>query len=188
MPKNWWSRALWTAATYVIAAGLLPDLLLVLVNSLGYLPYSDRPGPAWQSPHVPSAQELQFFAGFAVLLSKGTFFYGLIFAAVGLVLGFCSVPRWAVRSIAALTAFLTGGLMMAATGWMIAISSAGVYIAAGCGALWGLFLFPRFVSPAKNPPLLAVRVLLVFVIVVGGTYWLVRPLPPDPGLPTHKLR
>jgi hypothetical protein len=187
VPKNWWSRALWIAATYVIAAGLLPDLLLVLVNSVGYLPYSDRPGPGWQSPHFPSAQELQFFAAFAVLLSKGTIFYGLIFAAVGLVLGVCSVPRWVIRVMAALTAFLTSGLMMAAAGWMIAISSAGVYIAAGCGALWGLFLFPRFVSSAKHPAPLAVRVLLVLVIVVGGAYWLVRPLLPDPGLTNAQI-
>jgi hypothetical protein len=171
VPKNWWSRALWIATTYVIAAGLLPDVLLVLVNSVGYLPFSDRPGPGWQSPHFPSSQELQFFAGFAVLLWKGTVFYGLTLAAVGIVLGFCALPKWAIRVMAALTAFLTSGLTMAAVGWMIAISSAGVYIAAGCGALWGLLLFPRFVSSAKNPPPLAVRILLVLVIVVGGTYW-----------------
>lgn len=180
-------RALWIAASYVTAAGLVPVLLLCLVNSVGYLPYSDRPGPGWQSPHFPSALEFEFFAGFAVLLSKGTVLYGLVFAAVGLVFGFCSLPRWAIRLMAALTACITSGLMMAAVGWMIAISSAGVYVAAACGTLWGLFLFPQFVSSVRNPPPLAVRVLLVFAIVTGGTYWLVRPLLPDPGLTNAQI-
>ncbi len=80
-PKSWWSRSLWIAATYVIAANFLPNLLLVLINSVGYLPYSDRPGPGWQTPHLPSGQELGFFAGLAVLLLPATGIIGMVFAA-----------------------------------------------------------------------------------------------------------
>jgi hypothetical protein len=187
LPNSWWSRGLWIVATYVIAADLLPILLLVFVNSIGYLPYSDRPGPGWQMPHLPAVEELQFFVSFASLLLKGTAFYGLIFAAAGWVLGFCLLPRWGLRVLAAPTAFLASGLMMAAGGWMIAISSMGVYTAAGCGALWGVFVFPRLVPRMSHALPIAARVALPVVMLAGGTYGLVKPMLPDPGLTNAKI-
>jgi hypothetical protein len=187
LPTTWWSRGLWIVATYVIAADLLPNSLLVLVNSAGYLPYSDRPGPGWQTPHLPTGAELQFFVGFGSLLLKGTVFYGLIFAAAGWVLGFCLLPRWGIRVLAAPTAFLASGLMMAAGGWMIAISSMGIYTAAGCGALWGLFVFPRLVPRASYALPIAARTALPVAMLAGGTYWLVKPMLPDSGLTNAKI-
>jgi hypothetical protein len=187
LPNSWWSRCLWIVVTYVIAADLLPNLLLVLVNSVGYLPYSDRPGPGWQTPHLPSGEELRFFVSFASLLLKGTAFYGLIFATAGFILGFCSLPRWALRFLAAPTAFLASGLMTAAGGWMIAISSMGVYTAAGCGALWGLFVFPRLVARTSYALPIAARIAVPVAMLAGGTYWLVKPLLPDPELTNAKI-
>ena len=187
LPNTWWSRILWIVPTYVIAADLLPNSLLVLVNSAGYLPYSDRPGPGWQRPHLPTGDELRFFVGFASLLLKGTAFYGVLFAAAGLVLGFCLLPRWGLRVMATPTAFLTSGLMMAAAGWMIAISSMGVYTAAGCGALWGLFVFPRLVPRMSYVLPIAARIALPVIMLTGSTYWLVKPMLPDPGLTNAKI-
>jgi hypothetical protein len=187
LPNAWWSRCFCIAATYVIAADVLPNLLLILVNGVGYLPYSDRPGPGWQTPHLPSGEELRFFVGFAFLLLKGTTFYALIFAAAGFVLGFCSLPRWALRLVTVPTAFLASGLMMAAGGWIIAISSMGVYTAAGCGALWGLFVFPRLVPRMNYVLPIAARIAVPVVMFAGGTYCLVRPLLPDPGLTNAKI-
>lgn len=173
--------------TYVITADLLPNLLLVLVNSVGYLPYSDRPGPGWRTPHLPTTEELHFFIGFASLLLKGTVFYGLIFAAAGVILGLCLLPLWGLRVMAAPTAFLTSGLMMAAAGWMIAISSIGINVAAGSGAMWGLFVFPRLVPRMSfvlpNPA----RILVPLIMLTGSIYWLVRPMLPDPGLTNAKI-
>jgi hypothetical protein len=165
----------------------LPNLLLVLVNSAGYLPYSDRPGPGWQTPHLPTGEELRFFVGFAALLFRGTALYGLIFGAAGLVLGFCSLPRWGLRVLAAPTAFLASGLMMAATGWMIAISPVGVYIASGCGALWGLFVFPRLVPRMTYALPIPVRIALPVVMLAAGTYWLIKPMLPDPALTNARI-
>jgi hypothetical protein len=187
LPNSWWSCGLWIVATYVIAADLLPNLLLVLVNSAGYLPYSDRPGPGWQMPHLPTGEELRFFVGFAALLLKGTAFYGLIFAAAGLILGFCWLPRWGLRVLAAPTAFLASGLMMAAGGWLIAISSMGVYAAAGCGALWGLFVFPRLVPRMSYALPIAATIALPVVMLAAGAYWLVKPMLPDPALTNAKI-
>ena len=151
-PKTWWSRTLSIAVTYIIAANLLPNLLLVLINAAGYLPYSDRPGPGWQMPHFPTAQEVGFFAGFAVLLLPATGIVGTAFAAAGCILGFCRLPRWALGAIAAPAAFVAAGFMMDGVGWLIAISALGVYVAAGCGLLWGIFIFPELVPRFARRP------------------------------------
>jgi hypothetical protein len=187
LSNTWWCRCLWIVLTYVVAADLLPNALLILVNSAGYLPYSDRPGPGWQLPHLPTGEEMRFFVGFAFLLLPVTTIYGLIFAVAGLALGFCLLPRWGLRVIGAPTALVSTGLMMAAGGWMIAISSMGIYIAAGCGALWGLFVFPGLI-PRMSPTLpIALRIALPALMLAGGTYWLVKPLLPDPELTNAKI-
>ncbi len=187
LPNSWWCRCLWIAATYIIAADLIPNVLLIIVNSVGYLPYSDRPGPGWQMPHLPSGAEMQFFGGFVLLLLPATALYGVSFAAAGLALGFCLLPRWALRVLATPTAFIASGLMMAAGGWMIAISSVGVYIAAGCGALWGLLVFPGLVPLMDLGLPIAIRRVLSILVIAAGTYALIKPLLPDPGLTNAKI-
>ena len=187
LPSAWWLRCLLIASTYIVAADLLPTVLLVVINSIGYLPYSDRPGPGWQAPHLPTFQELSFFAGFAVLLFPATALYGSFFALGAGILGFCRLPRWALRVVAVVPAFLGGGLLMAGIGWFIAISAVGVYVAAGCAGLWGLLIFPVLVPSTNhalpNPVRLAIPVLMLFV----GTYYLLRPVLPDSGLTNAKI-
>ena len=185
----WWVRLPMIVATYVIATDLLPNILLILVNSIGYLPYSDRPGPGWQMPpHVPTGPELRFFISFAFLLVKGTVFYGFMFSVSALILAFCSVPRWALRVLAVPTAFLASGVMMDAAGWLIAISALGVWTAAACGAVWGFFAFPRLIPPMNRLLPTTIRMTLPIVMFVGGTYWLLKPLLPDPGLTNAKIQ
>jgi hypothetical protein len=157
-------------------------LVLIAINSSGYLPYSDRPGPGWQPPHIPSKDELLFFVGFAALLLRGTALYGSIFALLAGLLAFCRVPRWGLRTIATPLAFISSGIMMAAAGWMIAISSVGVYTGAVCGAVWGLLVFPRLVPRTSYTPPLAVRIIAPLSLFVASGYWLIRPL-----LPNHAL-
>jgi hypothetical protein len=91
-PKKWWSSFLWIAVSYVVATDVVPNLLLLLINCAGYLPYSDRPGPGWQLPHLPSGDELRFFLGFAILLARATAFYAAGFAVAGVIFGVCSLP------------------------------------------------------------------------------------------------
>ena len=183
----WWSRFFLIVATYVIAADVIPNLLFMVIESIGYLPYSDRPGPGWFAPHLLSGPELGFYAGFAFLLLRGTAFCGLFFGLAGLILGFCSLPRWAHRLLAGSTAFLASGLLMAGAGWLIAIAAVGVYIAAGCGALWGIFVFPRLVPRFSRSLPAPCRIALPIIMFIGGTYWLIRPLLPNPGLTNAKI-
>lgn len=177
---KWWSSFLWILATYVLFADVLPNLLLVAVNCSGYLPYSDRPGPGWQTPHFPSKDEIGFFLSFAQLLLWPTAIYGAGFAAAGLVFRFCSLPKWLIRLIATPLAFIASGLMMAAAGWMIAISALGIYVAAGSGFIWGLLVLPQFVIRRRTPPAMWIRVCLPVIILVPATSLLLRPLLPNP--------
>jgi hypothetical protein len=187
LPVTWWSYTIWIAVTYIIATDLIPNVLLVLINSAGYLPYSDRPGPGWQPPHFPTGHELGFFTGFAILLLPATAIYGLAFALSGLVLGFCRLPRWLVRIMAAPPAFIAAGLMMDSVGWFIAISALGVYVAAGSGALWAIFIFPALLPTMGRTLPVTARIALPLIVVLGGTYVLVRPLLPDPALTNAKV-
>jgi hypothetical protein len=186
-PKTWWSSLLWVVVTYVLAADLLPNLLLVVINSSGYLPYSDRPGPGWQRSHFPSKDELEFFFGFALLLLRGTAFYGGLFALLAGLVGVCRVPRWALRLIGTPLAFVSSGIMMAAAGWMIAISSVGIYTAAVCGGIWGLLIFPRLVPRFSYTLPLAVRIIAPLLIFAVAGYWLIRPLLPNRALTNAKV-
>ena len=187
-PKTWWSSLLLVVVTYVVATDLLPNLILVVVNSSGYLPYSDRPGPGWQRPHLPYREELQFFFGFAVLLLRGTALYGGLLALLAELLGFCRVPRWGLRLIATPLAFVSSGIMMATGGWMIAISSTGVYAAAVCGGLWGLMVFPLLVPRTSYYMLpLALRIIAPLLLFAAGGYWLIRPLLPNRALTNAKI-
>jgi hypothetical protein len=63
----------------------------------------------------------------------------------------------------------------------------GVYTAAGCGALWGLLVFPRLIARQDRALPIAVRIALPVLMFGGGAYWLVRPLLPDPGLTNAKI-
>jgi hypothetical protein len=186
-PKSWWSLLLWTVVTYVLATDVLPNLLLVMINSVGYLPYSDRPGPGWQSPHLPSKEELQFFFGFALLLLRGAAFYGSLFALLSIILGWCRAPRYLNRVVATILALVSSGIMMAAAGWMIAISAMGVYTAATCGALWGLLVFSRLVPRFSYLPPLAIRIIAPLLALALGGYWLIRPMLPNRALTNAKI-
>jgi len=185
--RTWLLALLWVLLTYVVAADLLPNLLLLVINCSGYLPYSDRPGPGWQPPHFPSKDELQFFLGFGLLLLRGTALYGALFALLSWLLGLCRAPRWGLRLIATPLAFVSSGIMMTAAGWMIAISSVGVYAAAICGGAWGFLVFPRFVPMPSRVLPLAIRIVVPLLVYTAGGYWLIHPLLPDRALTNAKI-
>jgi hypothetical protein len=187
LPTTWWSSFLWISLSYVLATNCLPNLLLLLINCAGYLPYSDRPGPGWQPPHIPSKQELEFFFGFTRYLLPSTAIYGGAFGAIGLLFGLCSLPRWAIRAIAVPLCLLASALLMAAAGWMIAISALGVYLAAGCAALWALIVLPNLIVPRDPPLSIFPRVALPCILMAAGGFYLVRPFLPQATIPALDL-
>jgi hypothetical protein len=70
---------------------------------------------------------------------------------------------------------------MAAGGWTIAISAFGVYVAAACGLLWGLFVLPLFVRRRNKLLPLSLRIAVPVLLIGAGIYEVVRPMLPDPG-------
>lgn len=184
LPKTWWSSVLWIVLTYVFFADVLPNVLLLVINCSGYLPYSDRPGPGWQAPHWPGSQELGFFFGFALYMGVPTLLYAAAQAVLGIIYGICSLPKWAIRVCGGVSAFLAAGLLMEGAGWMIAMAPIGVYLAAGCGFLWGTLLLPELVVRMTVVRPLAARIALPLIVVGCGVAYLIYPLLPKTPLPS----
>jgi hypothetical protein len=178
LPTKWWSSFLWAVLTYLFLADLLPNLLMLLVTCIGYLPYSDRPGPGWQAPHWPHKEEIEFFVGFAAYLGVPTLLYGLGQSLLAIVYGICSLPKWLLRLLGAITGYIAAGLLMAAVGWMIAIAPVGVYIASGCGLLWGVLVMPALVVPRQEHLPITLRVALPLLLDAAAIFYLVYPLIP----------
>jgi hypothetical protein len=180
LPAKWWSSFLWIAVSYIVFADILPNLLLLLINCSGYLPYSDRPGPGWQSPHLPSKEELNFFLGFAYSLIVPTAIYSAGFGVIGLLFGLCSLPRWLTRLIGSPLAFIASGFMMMAAGWMIAISAVGIYTAAICGLIWGLVVLPLLIVRRTQLLPMWLRVVLPIAVFSAAALYLLQPFLPKP--------
>ena len=109
--REWW-RTVWT---YTALVSLSAVLVLIICSAVGYLPYSDRPGPGWGHipSHIPRLQEIGYFLGWAILLLPICYFSGsLLFVSMAW-LKWLDTPVWLARSL--------GGLFSAAFG-MLAVA------------------------------------------------------------------
>jgi hypothetical protein len=121
---------------------------MIFAIAVGYLPYSDRPGPGWyKKPFGIGRDELRFV--FEFILFLGIYILGtliivyLLFRLLrligynrivysilgGLVIGFFSL-------------YWTFGI-----GWYIAIDSTSILVGGLLGLIYGATLFPRFLRP-----------------------------------------
>src|ERR1700722_2107704 len=102
------NAALCTSA-YALFLGGGTFLLLVIVSAVGYLPYSDRPGPGWFAPHIPHLQEIGFYASWATFfVGPFALFWGALLFVLVRILGWFATPRWMVRVFGGLfTSFLS---------------------------------------------------------------------------------
>ena len=134
----------------VLAGGIF--LLLVATSVIGYLPYSDRPGPGWFVAHLPTMRESGFFASwslffvgpFALLWGPGLWLF------IRLV-GWLDAPRLLLRVLGGLLAGFLSLFGIAAAGWYIAISAVAVYGGGVLGLLFGALVLPKFASPPDEP-------------------------------------
>lgn len=133
----------------VILGGLF--LYMIVVQIIGYLPYSDRPGSGWYKDDLSiSWNEINYIWGFIwflgiYILAELILVYGLfrlftligynrtVYATLGgLIIGF-------------LTFYSTLGI-----GWYIAIDSSSVIAGGILGMLYGATLFPIYLRPNKE--------------------------------------
>ena len=157
--------------TGLIALGLV--FTMTISSALGYLPYSDRPGPGWTEPFFSFAL-LGFYLSWSVLLLLPTAIYGTVIFAWLRVLNVLAAPRVIIRVVGALSAGVVAFFVSAGVGWYISIATFPVLVAAGLGAGWGAVLLPRYLgSPRLERPRWArwPAICVVLLAGSGGLYW-----------------
>jgi hypothetical protein len=88
-------------------------LILMLGSSaVGYLPYSDRPGPGWGNvpAHVPRLEEIEYFAGWTLFLVPMCSFWGSVIFFLGTWATWFGTPRWLVRILGILFCWVFGAV------------------------------------------------------------------------------
>jgi hypothetical protein len=123
-------------------------LAMTISAYIGYLPYSDRPGPGWYGPRLLPLDEVAYYIEFAtMLLSRITAIAAVIFFFLARTLGALRLPKWAIAGYAAFTIGLVSLIAVAAAGWYIAVDAFAVYAGGVIGVLYGIFVLPRFARP-----------------------------------------
>jgi hypothetical protein len=166
------------AYTLFLAGGTF--LLLVAVSAIGYLPYSDRPGPGWYAAHIPNLQEVGYYASWATFfVGPFALLWGILLFVLVRTLGWLMMPRLLVRTIAAVFAFFVSLLGLASAGWYIAIAGVVVYGGAAIGSLFGGWILPRFAGTAGPISKPWLRRTGAAVVVLGSFGLVIYPVLPD---------
>lgn len=166
---------------YAVAVGSYVSLLalglvitLTVSTAVGYLPYSDRPGPGWTEPFF-SFELVGFYLSWSVLLLLPTAIYGTVIFAWVRLLNLLAAPLVIIRIVSGMTAGLLAYVLVAGVGWYIAIAAFPVLVAAGLGATWGIVVLPRNLGQRSFSHRGWVGWTLISVVMlagVGGFYWM----------------
>jgi MFS family permease len=168
--------------TIAFALGLAGGsfLLLVVVSVIGYLPYSDRPGPGWYGGHLPNLHEIAYYGSWAAFfVGPFALIWGVLLFVFVRTLGWFAAPKWFVRTISAVFASFVSLLGLTAAGWYIALSAVVVYGGAAVGAIFGGWVLPRFtgaVGPIRNT---WVRWTAIAAIILVSFGLVLYPILPD---------
>ena len=169
-----WCKAL---CAFVLAVSAGAVLVLLACSAVGYLPYSDRPGPGWGNipPHLPGLDELQYFSGWALLLVPMSYFTGSLLFICMAWIRWLEAPPWLARSVGGVFSAGFGILAIAAAGWYIAIAPVVGNIVGAVCLLFGIFVLPR-VSPRRQTPLpLPFRIVGIAFCFLGMAWPLLYP-------------
>lgn len=133
------------AFVVLVIGGL--SLLLLGGSFIGFLLYSDRPGPGYYGPAFSfDLQEGRFLLTFLGFLVVPVTFAGAVVLAVESLEVRLRLPTPSVRIAGALAAGLFTGLVTAGVGWYIALSGEAAGLALLIGALSAFIVFPRRIS------------------------------------------
>ena len=165
---------------YLIAVGLYLLMVsggvvitLTLSSAVGYLPYSDRPGPGWHEPSISMAQ-IAYYSSWATLLILPSVMWGTAVFAFLHLLQFIGGPSILIRIVGGLCAATVSLVVVAGVGWYIAIAAFPVWVAAALGAVWGAALLPRYSGPVrtfKPGPIRWALITLLTLGAPGALYW-----------------
>lgn len=127
-------------------------LFLALAPLVGYLPYSDRPGPGWYG-HFPALGWSAFWGNAGQMAGFGLFF-AILALQFALPCAVCVVVadrylrrRWLSRLIAILLFGAITLYIMPAAGWYISLGAPSIWIGSGLGSLGGFLAAPKQKAP-----------------------------------------
>ena len=161
----------------VLMGGLL--LLLVSCALVGYLPYSDRPGPGWGASHLPGWEEIQFYMGWEVHMAPLLLLGGTIFYIFVLLMGWLRAPRWLLSLSAGILCGLLSLVVTAGVGWYISIAAFPVYAAGVLGLLFGCLILPRFAPQGGTKWPVWVRTIGATAAILGLGFSIIYPILPE---------
>jgi hypothetical protein len=156
-PEHAWNfvRSLveWVISLALYALVVAVGTLIFLVGSLmvGYLPYSDRPGPGWGRGAFDWSG-FSFFLSWLPLLLYFLLYIGAALFPLARLLSWFHSPRWLLRVFGGLFAGIAALVGVSAAGWYIAISAYPVYAGGMSGMIYGALILPRFAGPVRSGP------------------------------------
>ncbi len=182
--KSLGSAFVGTALLFSGLVGMGTSLVLLASSCIGYLPYSDRPGPGWWGRvHAPSWAEFVQYIGFAPLFAYFCLYFGLGIFGFSLVLSISSAPRWLSRLLGGMVCAVAAGLAVLGAGWYFALAVIGLDAAILLGLIYGALLFPSFVRPLPQPLPWWARIGATTVATLLLLYWMASPLLPKAPVP-----
>jgi hypothetical protein len=142
--------ALSLAKTIVVYALMICGgtfLLLVFSSLVGFLPYSDRPGPGWYNwlETAPDLATLRFFFSWTLLLLPYCLVIGFLLFLGASLLALLKAPRWLIGLLGALASGYLSLYVVLGIGWYIAIAAFPVLGAGVLGLLFGAAILPRVI-------------------------------------------
>lgn len=166
-----WSVCL---ALYDLVVFLSVVALLLGCSAVGYLPYSDRPGPGWGNvpAHMPGLDEIKYFASWGILVIPMCTLSGSFLFLLTVWLGWFGVPKWLIRLSGGLIWGFLAVLATTAAGWYIAISVVPCDGAGLAAMIFGAIVLPRFsgsrgsaLPPWKRASLITLATALVLALL-----------------------
>jgi hypothetical protein len=123
------------------------SLFLIIAPVIGYLPYSDRPGPGWYGLFAGATLEglgrsFGFVLGWALLAIPYSFFAIVPTYSVVRVSEWAGFPRVLVAGVGALLGGFTTLYFILGMGWYIALDSYTPLVSALLGSLVGAWFVP----------------------------------------------
>jgi hypothetical protein len=171
--KGWFK----TVGVYSLLVSASAVLLLLGASALGYLPYSDRPGPGWGSvaPHLPGLDELGYFSGWAaILLLPMCYFFGSLLFIFLAWIGWLKAPVWLLRAIAGVFCAGLSILSVAAAGWYIAIAAFVPCSVGFFGLIFGALALPRLATSRERQLSVSARAAGIGLACLGMAAFLAR--------------
>jgi hypothetical protein len=136
----------WVASLglFVIVVALGTFLFLLCSITIGYLPYSDRPGPGWGRTHFNWGETHLFLNSVLFMAVFFLPFAGATLFPFAQILGWLVCPRWIVRAVGSLFSGFAAMIAVLALAWYVALSQYPIYAGGVFALVYGAFVLPRF--------------------------------------------